>query len=151
MTNFQGPPRPKTPTHSKITSSPKHKIPYQNPWILYKNLKNTNLSQITRNPHENTQITPNTTKPLKSHQRLPNIVRLPQLIPKYLGRARPSQNRRACDIWVVHAIQKERSLQEKQNYAMINTRPTKCQIKCVTELFAKWHHVCQFAGITPLD
>ena len=38
-----------------------HKIPYQNPYILYKNLKNTNLSQIT----------PNTTKILKSHQTPP--------------------------------------------------------------------------------
>ena len=65
--------------------------------------------------HENTEITPNTTKTLKSHQRLPNIVRLPQLIPKYLGRARPSQNSRASNIWVGHALQKEGPLQEKKN------------------------------------
>ena len=69
-------------------------------------------------PHENTEITPNTTKTLKSHQRLPKIVRLPQLIPKYLGRARPSQNRRAGDIWVGHALQKEGPLQEKKNMCM---------------------------------
>ena len=106
--------------------SPKHKIPYQNPSILYKNLKNTNLSQITRNPtktlksHQNTQTTPNTTKTLKSHQRLPKIVRLPPRIPKYLGRARPSQNSRAWNIWVGHALQKEGPLQEKKN--MVWTR-----------------------------
>ena len=61
LRTFTGPQSPRIPTHSKIACSQKHKIPYQNPYILYKNLKNTNLSQIT----------PNTTKILKSHQTPP--------------------------------------------------------------------------------
>ena len=60
---FTGPQSPRIPMHSKIASSQKHKIPYQNPSILYKNLKNTNLAQIT----------PNTTKILKSHQTPPKL------------------------------------------------------------------------------
>ena len=138
MTNFQGPPRPKTPTHSKITSSPKHTIPYENPWISYKNHKNINLAQITLNiikilkshqtppkhpnhtkHHQNTQITPNTTKPPKSHQTPSAILPLPTPTPKYLSRARPSQNRRACEIWVGHALQKEGPLQEKKNMVTV--------------------------------
>ena len=116
---FTGPQSPRIPMHSKIASSQKHKIPYQNPYILYKNLKNTNLSQIT----------PNTTKILKSHQTPPkhsNHTKDSQKSyvshnssPKYLGRARPSQNRRAGDIWVGHALQKEGPLQEKKNMGLI--------------------------------
>ena len=74
--------------------------------------------------HQNTEITPNTTKTPKSHQTTPKHpnhtqqhqnTQITPLIPKYLSRARPSQNRRACEIWVGHALQKEGPLQEKKN------------------------------------
>ena len=67
------------------------------------------------NHHQNTQIRPNTTKTPKSHQTPSAILPLPTPPPKYLSRARPSQNRRACEIWVGHALQKEGPLQEKKN------------------------------------